>query len=446
MRGPEGSDAPRCRRFRIAAAFLLAVCLGVGQGHPADVLEPVATVAVGGTPQSLAVDSCSPTGDVLVYDRSGGKLRFLNGDTLALRAESLDLPTTAYHSGLIFDPALCRAYLITTRTRWIGSLPPWTEARVHVIANRQVIGTFTINEDYNLGLVDPPDGHYDLDGLAVKYSNTEGGNPLRLIVDNTVGGTLDVVDLDAAGGQAALRQRFSYRAALEGSWQTHPGNSLALETRHETLAADDLTTTDRLYISDANHEFNNGYGWVRVLSIGHPLEPLNATLLPEIDLNATFPFGNGLQGLALGEAADQLYIASGAESFTNGFLGRIRTTGGALQTTQLTYADTGSVYADPRNGLRAFVGSYDMLFLNDPDKGLYLSLVVDGEVAGFVRLATNYDEHNGLRGMAFDPLRQRLYLAAKDGVMVVDVNEDTPPPPPPPPPPDEWIYLPMVRK
>jgi hypothetical protein len=242
------------------------------------------------------------------------------------------------------------------------------------------------------------------------------------------------VDLNATGTAAAQVQRHSYRAPVSSSsWETNPGNSLALETQHETLAVDDLTSTDILYISDKNHESDYG---LRVLQLNHPGEDLDVVALSDVNLDEAKCGIGGCQGIAMAGSRDILYAATGNQSFETGYIAEVNTTANQLaRVRELTYGDLYDVYVDWYDPQRVFVATIDHYGSYDPDDGLYLHLIYDGVVVDTLQLMTNYDEYDGLRGMVFDPYHRQLYLTVGSSVMVVQVNYGAEPPPLPSPPP-----------
>ncbi len=239
--------------------------------------EPLAlqtSIETGGKPDALTGAACADLKEIIFIDRITGSLRFLDAISLTLSADTLPLASLDNDRWLAFDRTTCLAYTLTTRQRWNFGTIPWREAQLHVMAGHALTATMSINEAYNLNLTDPPDSKYAVDGLAIKPANVEAGNPTRLVVDNNPGGQIDVIDVGIGGVTIARAQRFAYREPITTSWQTNSGNTLALDTNHETMAVDDLTSTDRLYIADKNHEYNSGYGYIRVVRLNHPMQDL----------------------------------------------------------------------------------------------------------------------------------------------------------------------------
>jgi hypothetical protein len=396
------------------------------RSHADDPLVLLTTIETGGQPSALVHDDGDGRNDILFYD--GDRIRILDGDLLAVAPEQILLPTREWEGWMVYDHSLHRAYVLTTQNRESPMHVIWKEVQVHVVANRSLLDSFSVNQPYNADSLDPADRFYGLDGLALKEPLSEGANAGRLIVDDTANGNIDVVDLDAAGTGAARRQRYSYRDTLctvsHCSWETRSGNALALEARHETVTPDDLAGNDVLYIADPNRQEQGLplYGHLRALQLNHPGLDLGATPLPDLDLSGTWPFGNGNHGLALAGPRDILYVASGQQSFDDGYVAEVNTVNGQVkEVIELTYADEGFVHVDWRDPRRAFVATFDGWY-NDEYQALWLHLLYDGTVVHTLRLLDNYDIYNGLRDMVYDPLHQRLYLAVGNGIMVVQVN------------------------
>ena len=144
--------------------------------------------------------------------------------------------------------------------------------------------------------------------------------------------------------------------------------------------------------------------------------------LPDVDLHDVWPFVNFSHGIATAGSRDTLYVACGCQSFDDGYLGEVDTTDNQwTRNLDLLYGDVGFAHVDWYDPKRVFVGTFDG-FYNDPDQALYLHLIYDGVVVDTLRLVGDYDEYEGLRGMAFDPYLRRLYLTVGASVMVVEVN------------------------
>lgn len=422
-------------QFSIIAILLILVssqAISSVGATPVDILEPIATLEVGGMPDAIVVDRGGGRNDVLFYDLSTSQVRFIDGDTLMEDAGQIPIETWSFEGWMAYDAYNQQTYFISVHNR--GVYPNnWKEARVNVIAARELVTYFSVNEAFNSDPLNPVDVRYGIDGFAFKQPHSEGNNLGRLFIDNTPQGIVDVVDLNATGSAAFNVQRFSYRDPVETTgWQTNLGNSLALEDQHETLPSDDLATVDRVYIADANHPYENGYGYVRVTQVNQSVGGLGAVTLPKVDLNGTWPFPNGLEGLDISGARDRLYIASGMQSFDTGYAGVVDTTHHeSLEVIELTYGDKGKVLVDDSDPKRVFLTTFDG-FYNDPEQGLYLHLIYDDQVVDTLQLTQGFDEYAGPRGMFYDAYSQRLYLTLDTRVMVVKVNYGAAPPPPPP--------------
>jgi hypothetical protein len=427
----------------VSACLVLGLLAGGSTGslHSQDPLELLTTIDVGGQPSAIVVDCCDGRNDVIFYDSD--RVRFLDGDTLTVIPQEHDLPTSAWEGWMVYDRYHHHTYVVTKHARETDLRVRWKELQVHAIASRSLLDTFSVNGIYNTAPQDPTDRFYGLAGLAFKQPVSEGDNPGRLIVDDTANGNIDVVDLNEAGTAAARRQRYSYRPSLcsesHCSWENVAGNSLALETRHETLPVDDLTTTDVLYVSDKNHA--DSYG-LRALRLDHPLQDLNVFPLPDVDLQHQCGLG-GCQGITMAGGRDVLYVASGDQGYERGYVDEVHTTtNGIAQVVELLYGDEDIVHVDWYDAKRVFVATFDHWGNYDPDQTLYLHLIYDGTVVDTLELMDGYDQYNGLRGMAFDPYHRRLYLTVVGSIMVVGVNYGQGPPLDY----DERVYLPLLSR
>jgi hypothetical protein len=410
----------------------------------ADPLVFVTAVETGGKPDALVVDACPGRNEVIFYDRNSANVRFLDGASLTLLPETLNLPSWNNKKWILFDRGLCLAYVATTRARYNFGTIYWEETRLHILDNREVIATVSVNESYNNGLASPPDTKYYIEGLVLKQSGAEAGNPARLILDNTNKGRIDAVDLSAAGIAIARNQRFAYDERSLTISQMNFGNSLALEDKHETLAIDDMVGIDHLYIADRNHASSgSGRGYVRLVRIAHPMQDLNPVLLPEVNLNGIIHFFQGPQGIAVAGPRDRLYIASASVSWNTGRVAQVQTTNPAtIQNIDLTYEDSGEVLVDWYDPQRVFVATSD--YYNNLTPGLYLHLIYDSTVVDTLQVLANYDHTNKpLKKMAFDPTTRRLYMGVGSQILVIQVNYGAGSPPGPI---DNPVYLPLIRK
>ena len=371
---------------------------------------------MGGSPGALAVDSAPGRNDVLFC--SQGKVNFINGDTLTLGPGWLDAPSWETPR-FVYDRVHHQAYLLTTRTVWATPNDAWEELRVYTIAARTfVTGAFSVNAPHNTDPQNLADPHYDIEGVAFKQPMSEGNHAGRLIVDNPWGGNVDIVDFDAAGSAPARRQRRSYRAPLSGfSRQDNPGNSLALESRHQTLPSDDLASTDILYIADVNHPQPET---LYALWLAQPPAEPAVTRRGTVALNdfRFTPYMVG--GLALADARDLLYVATASQSFANGSIGQVSTAPNTL--TRMVQVpgeiQEGPVVADWQDPRKVFVCTNDP---NDPLQTLTLRLVYGEAPVASLKLVEGYQRWQ-LRDMVYDPERSRLYITLRDRVLAIGVN------------------------
>ncbi len=390
-------------------------------GEPAP-LALIADIPVGGKPGALAVDSAPGRNDVLFYDLTQGQVRILDGDTLTfapeqIRAPSWEPPRFAY------DRTHHLAYLLTTRIHWPTPDAAWHEVMVYTIAARAAVTrSFSINATYNTDPSSLADRFYDFEGWAFKQPLSEGNNAGRLIVDNPWTGKVDIVDLDAAGTAPARLTRIVYRSPLAGpSRRDNPANSLALEPRHHTLTADDLTATDILYIADLNHPQPES---LYALWLTQPPAAPAVMQRAEIPLNDFRFSAYMVGGLALADARDVLWVASTSQSFANGSLGQVDTKTNRLAGMIAVPGEIkeGMVSADWRDPQKVFICTCDV---NDPSRALYLRLLYGGTPVASLRLADGYNSWD-LRDMIYDPDHRRLYIAFRDRVLAVQVNYSPP--------------------
>ena len=386
-------------------------------------------VTTGGAPDALAIDRGGGASDVLFMDQNG-KIGFIDGDELSLQPDQVLLPNEGSHSWLAYDRLTAQVYALSLETQWADLEHYWTRAQLAVLRQRSKIGTIQVNAAYNTNPASLADRLYTVNGMAIRSPGVEGAENGRIILDDTAGGVLDVVDLDPGGTSAQRLQRYTYRSPItEDIVYRMAGNSLALETNHQTLPVDDLSTTDVLYISDQNN--SNGYT-LRAIQLAHPLQDLNPQVLAPINLSNPNRCGiGGCKGLALAEPLDRLWIASGDQRFSQGYLDYVDTPTAAPSTTWLTYGDESFMVTDWYDPHRTFVVTYDQ-YGNDPTHALYLHLLYDSTVIDSLKLMDSYDPTRPIRDMAFDPYSRRLFLAINDQVVAVQVLAGAPPAPLPP--------------
>ena len=396
-----------------------------GRSLEGDFLTLVTTIDTGGSPGAIVLDcsgiDCDRRHDVIFYDSDSSKIRFIDAETLTLSPEEVT-GWFGFLNWMIYDRYHRQVYILGDKSKcddWGNNC--WREIRVHIIAGRSRTSSFVINEAYK-------DFRYAVDGLTLKQPHSEDNEPARIFIDDTVHGNIDVIDLASIGTDQIQLQRYSYRDPLACAdqqtchWQINEGNSLALETKHETLAEDDLSTNDILYIADDN---GNPFH-IRAIRINHPLQNLNPVPLPDIDFSTVFPCNFGVRGLSMAGPRDILYMPSGCQSFELGAIAEFgTTTNQSSNVVSLTYRDQNFMHVDWYDSRRVFVATSDAFCggegAYDPSCGLYLHLIYDGTVVDSLLLMTGYPGHS-LEDMVFDPYSRRLYLTVGSSVMVVQVD------------------------
>ncbi len=431
------------RKVRIICSVGIAI-LFLGWSPPQPVRAQVSNngamtlvqeIDVGGMPDVIVVDRTSKYNDVIFYDLNSRKLRFLDGDTLTVVQETLDMPTAGFAAWMVYDRFHRHAYLLQRSHQFVPDT--WHKIDVTAVANRRVLGSFSVNASFNSPSVE--DTNYAIQGVVLKQPHEEDARG-RLIIDNAARGSIDVVDLGESGLSAARVQRHTYRddSTALSVVRSFYGSTLALDSRHETLAQDDLTGSDLLYIADQNDRLPGGaykQGNVRVLRLSHPhpTEDLTVTTLPDLNLAGTFPYGNGVNsGLSMAGPLDILYVASGWQSFGTGYAAQVSTVQHImLQNMEIDYGNESPVLVDWYDPKRAFIAAYDGFAPSyDPNGSLHLHLIYGGKVVDSLRLFDNFEERS-LRGMAFDPYGRRLYITVGTRILVVDVNYGAGPAPVP---------------
>lgn len=440
--------------FYVLAVISIPMVVSQGRGQTSTYLTLLKVIEAGGSPSSIVVDSSSEIKDAIFY--GNGKVRFIDGNTLELVPEVIDASTSQWDGWVAYDRTHGYAYVVTTRRIDESSIQHWYELRVMVVGNRERIGGFSVNESSNSDLSNLVDLRIDVEGLEIKQARSEGNNPTRLIIDGNYNGILHVVDLNSDGLDAERIQRVNYRPPLTSTWrQDNPGNSLALENKHETLSLDDLANEDLLYIADLNNGADDGY--ITAVRITHPLEDLQISHLPDVDLTGSWPFNSyGLKGIMMAGQRDLLYVSSAQQSFDVGYIGEVNTTNNQVkQVIETTCGDQGSVYVDWYDPKMVIVPAFDG-FYNDPDQGLYLNLLYNSIEVDRLLLDMNHDEYERVRGMAYDPYNKLVYLTVGSKVVElgVNLNQTVPPTEKPFPtastePPDvaKWFtLLPLVAR
>ncbi len=426
------------------AAFLLAAG-ATEAATPSD-----AVIAVFQFPDAaIAGISAGPGGEVALYDRTpganGGLIRFLQAthpqggeltveeapETVTLYGEAPNLK-----GWMVRDGGLLFALSANTKTTAWG-VSSWQQMWLYIIAGRAKLKAINYNgADPVQGdepWTAPLDYRYAVNGFTIKPAWSEDYNNPILIVDDTVKGNLDLLELDAVGLGLQHQVRYSYRDRLEdgcewpdidpGPWYTCrwmglAGNGLALEWRFDTRknsAGPNLHIEDEVYLLDPLRSKSQ----VRRIRISESLEWFTARELTPIDLSVyDGMLANGAESLYTAPRLDELWAATGIQSFQNGFVAAVdtfRLTGTVidpvLRDQNLLLPD----YADPGHW---FVPVADGFNAPSP---LILREIRNGAVVNSVTALTDY-AYGALDAAAFDPRYGLAYLAIDDTVYVVSVT------------------------
>ena len=402
------------RRLVIGAAIALITFLASALHAPVSAaawqqttqpLDLIKIINTGGIPDKITIDTWQGQNDLLFYDLADYTVKYVDGDTLAVLTDEVSLPSWSLNAWMATDPYYGHTYVLQVVRQQDDDEQPWQEVIVNVLNRRMLLASFSVNAQFNEKSA--VDTRSEIAGFVVKPAYAESEGTARLLIDNTYGGTIDVVDLDTTGVRVSAIQRWSYRSPLAtDKWWTLRGNSLALETRHETLALDDLGLKDILYLLDGNTAATQ----VRVLIVRQAAK-LDVVEMQAINFANSFPFSNGVQGLFVNGPTDRLLIGSALQSFDQGMIGSVRTTDHEVEMIPLRYADPGFVLADWYDPKRIFVTAFDG-FWNDPDHALYVRLLYGDETYSLV-LDRDWTEEPRVRDMAFDPYHRRLYIAVE---------------------------------
>ena len=303
----------------------------------------------------------------------------------------------------------------------------WDQLWVLAVAGHTAAGTLLVNPEGGRPIAAPVDFRIAVAGFAIKEAHREGDGPTRLFVHDIVGGTLLVLTLDPSGTGLAEVQRHAYRSRLEAGcswppapppWQCHwlgtLGNTLALEWRLESATPPGLPDRDRLYVTDHNYSGTR----IRVLEIAQS-GPLAAQDLPDVDLaTAHDVLANGIEGLTLAAQADRLYVATGLQSFQDGYLGTVDTATQQPGVVVIPGADRGDVLVDPTDPRRVFVVAADSFA---PSPALRVHELLDGVVVDTLEVLASYSGDR-VAGLAYDPEYGLLYLVVDGQLLVVQVG------------------------
>ncbi|MBN1948063.1 MAG: hypothetical protein JW797_20510 [Bradymonadales bacterium] len=400
----------------------------------------VATIEIpDGEPNGILVNSAH---DLVVFDASDQydfnrpHLRFFDVtyDEALDRFEfelSEDKVSIAWTTGIpqgwmAYDRYHDLIYVLAVNGRTTDAGINWDQMWVHIVSGHSQVGAFNYNPEGGSPMAAPADFRIAVAGFTLKEAHSEGDNPTRLFVHDIVGGNIEILDLEETGIALASQERYSYRERLEDNctwppdappWQCHwlgtLGNTLALEWQIETQSSTNLDDHDLLYLTDHNYSGTE----VRVLRITQS-GSFGVEFLPDVDISLAHDIlVNGIEGLTMAGPADLLYVASGLQSFEDGYIAKVDTVSQTPEAIVLPFSDRGDLLIDPSDSSRAFVAAADG-FVDNP--ALFVHELVDGSVAESFQVLETYDGGR-VSSMAYDPEYGLLYLIVGEQILVVGI-------------------------
>jgi hypothetical protein len=307
---------------------------------------------------------------------------------------------------------------------------------IYVFSGRSSIGAIGYNSTSTVDGGEPAkwpeDFWYGVNAFVVEPKNSEGTHNARIIIDDTIKGNLDILDLDSFGTGLASQLRYSYRPRLESScdwpdldpnlgwydchWSSIFGSGAALEWHLETFTGpgNPLATTDELYLVDPNYSKS----YLRRFELSHPGAPISATELGGIDLSAE-THGLGAESVHGAAKEDRIWLATGIQSNKpipdEGIVPVVDTRTLAVDVLNPVYADRHTVLVDPLDHTHVII---PVSASGSNPSTLILRELKNGIVINSVTALTDFDRLS-LRAAAYDRSTGLVYLAIKDG-MVAD--------------------------
>ena len=189
-------------RFPVLLAILLVLLVsgslvitsaaqeGTLQTAEADSLTLVTTINVGGEPDSIVVNcsgpNCGRRYDIAYIDKSTDKIHFIDGDTFQPTAEEISVPiSSGFYNWMVYNRYHQLIYGLSDRKECNNDFgfDCWWEVFVIVIAGRESVGSFSVNEVFDNDPPSPSDTPlYGIAGFAIKQPYSEGGNNGRLFI------------------------------------------------------------------------------------------------------------------------------------------------------------------------------------------------------------------------------------------------------------------------
>ncbi len=382
----------------------------LSENNELPILELAGAVKVESIPNSMIVrcegSLCSRYHE-LVYWGFDNKIYFLDARSLTPTGDPL-LTSNAISSiederHLFYDRYYRQIYAIDKYDA--GSYPNnWYRLVARIIRGYNFLTSVVpINEDFNAQT--PVDKYYPMDGAALQQPFFNPGALVKIFVDNPVNGTVDSATFHGHFPDTAQAARSSYRNPLACataptcSWHTNAGNSLALDAVDNIYIADNNDLADRIVV----HQPGGG-------------------VKPNIDhVGSLFDCFVDEGGISMAPEEDVLYLPAGCQSFANGGVAQLDTTGnGNHHVIDLPYYDQGLI-VDWLDQKRAFIATTDFDGLYDSERHLYLHLLYDGQLIATLPVMINY-ERNSLSAMVFDPYTNMLYLSVKTTIYKIKVN------------------------
>ena len=415
---------------------LLLICLTLPV-YSTDVLTVIDRLTLDGLNiDAMIVDN---NHEVVMFDCTGFKqLRFLEterdrqSDTFSftLANEELDVRWDASCTGwLQHDQASSLTYVLSLRGRDTNLDINWDEVRVNILQDRQFTHSFAVNPNGFEPADGPVDFRYSVNGFVLKPRGAEPGTNGRLIIDDTVKGNIDIVELDSSGTAATGIQRYDYRARIDCdwppedpepwrcSWNRLEGQSLALEWLTETAGpVPGLTDVDALYLLDPS----GGTSRVRRFHLSHAPGPIEVTEQPELDLTQSDTLlNNGAESLTLAPTRDQLYISTRLQSFAEGFVVIADTRTQQQTLLNPVFGDEAPPLIDVADPDRAFLLVSDSF---NPGSQLFLRVLRHGAVVNNITVVDAMP--NEVPVLAHDPVYGLLYVALGDEIVVLRGEAD----------------------
>jgi hypothetical protein len=434
------------------AVLVLAVGSGGSASH-AQTPSPAVVATIQIPDADIVGLSVGDNGELAVYDRTpltnNSLLRFFVASLEDGQIEVKEAPETVT---LVGDAPAFKGWMVRDRdnlyalTKNHRSLPgglSWDQMWVYIISGRTDIAYIGYNDTVDVAgdspATAPEDFRYRVNGFTLKPANVEGGNNPRLIIDDTIKGNLDILDLNSAGTAMVAQVRHSYRDRYETNCDWPPalppwncssipgifGNGLALEWTLDTRASQSdptLANDDDLYILDpfyshpiliASH--------LRRIKLSHPgTDPISAVAQADIDLAAFDSFlTNGVESLHAAPSTDRIWIAAALHDGVHGYVPVFDTLNLDAQVLEPVYSDEHTVLVDPADHNHVIIPVADPFAAPST---LILSELRNGVVVNSVTALTNFDKYS-LRAVAFDRNYGLVYLAIDDMLWAVAATE-----------------------